>query len=146
MNERGILKTGAVVVAVAVALLLVPAAETGWVRPLCAAAFCLLVPGYGWARRMHLKDKGDTLALSAVFSICATVAVGTVMAVGRWWSPWTGFAALLPITLCGFIPLRRTERRAAMIPKRVFGGIWNSRPKHRNQTFGPGTKPAKNAD
>ncbi|PYI65818.1 hypothetical protein CVV68_16455 [Arthrobacter livingstonensis] len=107
MNERGILKTGAVVVAVA--LLLVLAAETDWVRPLCAAAFCLLVPGYGWARRMHLKDKGDTLALSAVFSICATVAVGTVMAVGRWWSPWTGFAALLLITLCGFIPLRRTE-------------------------------------
>jgi len=106
MNGRGALKAGALVVAVA--LILVLAAVTDWARPLCAAAFCLLVPGSGWARRMHLQDKGDTLALSAVFSICATVAVGTIMVLGRWWSPWTGFAALLLITLCGFIPVRRT--------------------------------------
>ena len=66
------------------------------------------MPGYGWARRMRLKDRGDTLALTAVFSICATIAVGTAMAVTGWWSPVAGFAVLVLIALCGFMPFRRT--------------------------------------
>lgn len=89
----------------AAAVLLVIASEFDWVRMVCAALFCLVVPGYGWARRMRLKDRGDTLALTAVFSICATVGVGTALAVSGWWSPPAGFAMLVLIALGGFVPL-----------------------------------------
>ena len=106
MSRQRIMLTGAAAVAAALLLLLV--VEVGWVRTLCAAAFCLLAPGCGWARRMHLKDRGDTLALTAVFSICATIAVGTAMAVTGWWSPVAGFAVLVLIAVCGFMPFRRT--------------------------------------
>ncbi len=105
MSRRRLLLTEAAVVAAALLVLLV--IEVAWVRTVCAAAFCLLAPGYGWARRMHLKDRGDTLALTAVFSICATIAVGTAMAVTGWWSPVAGFAVLVLIALCGFLPFRR---------------------------------------
>ncbi len=105
MTRQRIMWTGAAIATTG--LLMALSIEVYWVRILCAAAFCLVAPGYGWARRMNLKDRGDTLALAAVFSLCATVVVGTVMAVTGWWSPLAGFAVLLLVSVSGFVRFRR---------------------------------------
>ena len=90
----------ALVVAVLVAVNL-PAARMAF-----ALAACLLLPGLGWARKMRFGDLGDTLAVAIALSICATVAVGTTMAVSDSWSLGWGLAALGAITLAGFVPGR----------------------------------------
>ena len=43
------------------------------VRVGLAVVGCLVLPGLGWARKMRLGDRGDTLALTVVLSICTTV-------------------------------------------------------------------------
>lgn len=78
--------------------------DPGAVRMLAALVVCLLLPGAGWARRMRLRDGGDTLALSVVLSICATAAVATLMAVTRHWSPAAGLVILLGVGAAGFLP------------------------------------------
>lgn len=89
----------------AVALLFALSALISEVRLICIVGFCLLAPGYGWSRRMRLKDRGDTAAMTIVLSICAIVVVGTVMAVTRTWSPFAAMVVLVLIGLCGFAPL-----------------------------------------
>jgi hypothetical protein len=81
----------------------------GWsgVRLAAALALCVLLPGWGWARRLRPADRGDTLALAVVLSLCATVAVSTAMVLAARWS-WTGGAACLAgITGLGFVPAHR---------------------------------------
>lgn len=85
--------------AFAAVLLPVPA-----LRMAAALLFCLLLPGYGWARRMRPGDWGDRLALALVLSICATVAVSTTMAVSRHWSTAWGLVVLGVISVTGFLP------------------------------------------
>lgn len=96
--------TSAAAVAV-FALLFILAVAVTEIRLTFMTAFCLLVPGYGWARRMQLKDRGDTLALTVVLSLGASVLVGTALAVSGWWSPLAGLAILVLITIGGFMPL-----------------------------------------
>ena len=91
-----------------VALVTNPAA----VRVAFALAICLLLPGLGWARKMHFGDLGDTIALAVVLSICTTVAVGTAMAVSDSWSLGWGLAALGGVALTGFVPVRLLLDRA----------------------------------
>ena len=71
-----------------------------------AGVACLVLPGLGWARKMRLGDPGDTLALTLVLSVCATVGVGTAMALASAWSVGGGLAALGLVALSGFIPGR----------------------------------------
>jgi hypothetical protein len=87
------------------ALLCILAVAVAEVRLVLMAAFCLLVPGYGWAHRMQLKDRGDTLAMTVVLSLCASVLVGTALAVSGLWSPLAGLIILVLITLGGFAPI-----------------------------------------
>ena len=71
-----------------------------------ALIICLLLPGLGWARKLHLSDLGDTLALGIVLSICMTVAVGTTMVLSHSWSLGWGLASLAGLALAGFVPAR----------------------------------------
>jgi hypothetical protein len=111
-----------------VALVTSPAA----VRVAFALAICLLLPGLGWARKMHFGDLGDTIALAVVLSICTTVAVGTVMAVSNSWSLGWGLAALGGVALIGFVPVRLLiDRAGAAVRLRVArfgddGGAWTA--------------------
>ncbi|MGH3097672.1 MAG: hypothetical protein ACRDMV_16940 [Streptosporangiales bacterium] len=100
-----------------VLLLLVPGT-----RVICAAAFCLLAPGYGWARRLPLGDKGDRLAMALVLSICATVAVATAMVIADLWSTVGGLVALGVITAAGFVPVDSVRALAART-----GGVFHLR-------------------
>lgn len=108
MNHRRIQAIWSATI-LAVALISMPLLQIGAVRLLGAAAFCLIVPGSGWARRMRSNDGdgGDILAMSVIFSICATTLVGTAMAVYGRWSPLAGFGVLMLITVAGFLPFRR---------------------------------------
>jgi hypothetical protein len=95
-----------------------------------AVAGCLLLPGLGWARKMHYADVGDTLALASVLSICMTVAVGTTMVLSRSWSLEWGLAALGGLALVGFVPARLLlDRASAAVQLRIAGfsddgGAW----------------------
>jgi hypothetical protein len=91
---------------------------------------CLLVPGLGWARKMHLGDLGDTIALAVVLSICLTIAVATAMAMSGSWSLEWGLAALGGVALAGFVPVRLLfDRVGAAVRLRMAGladdgGTW----------------------
>src|SRR4051812_39768644 len=82
---------------------------------------CLLLPGLGWARRMHLGDLGDTLALAIVLSISMTVAVGTTMALSRSWSLGLGLASLAGLALAGFMPARLLLDASAVVRLWITG-------------------------
>jgi hypothetical protein len=81
----------------------------GWsgLRFAAALALCVLLPGLGWARRLRPADRGDTLALAVVLSLCATVAVSTAMVLADRWSWTVGAACLTGIAGLGFVPARR---------------------------------------
>jgi hypothetical protein len=95
-----------------------------------ALAICLLLPGLGWARKMHFSDLGDTLALAIVLSISMTVAVSTTMVLSRSWSLGWGLASLGGLALAGFVPARQLlDRGAAAVRLRIAGfgddgGAW----------------------
>lgn len=122
--------TSAAAVAVFALLFILALAVTEiWVAYM--AAFCLLVPGYGWAHRMQLKDRGDTLAMTVVLSLCASVLVGTAMAVSGLWSPLAGLAILVLITLGGFAPipgvaLFRNKYISRLVQRPANGSTWDS--------------------
>lgn len=77
------------------------------VRMIGAVLFCLLVPGFGWARRLPGNNRGDILALAVILSICATILLGTIMVVLHTWVPLNAFLILTAIGIAGFMPLRR---------------------------------------
>ena len=83
--------------------------QFGWsgLRLAAALALCVLLPGLGWARRLRPADRGDTLALAVVLSLCATVAVSTAMVLADRWSLTVGAACLTGIAGLGFVPARR---------------------------------------
>jgi hypothetical protein len=83
----------------------------GGVRMAVAVLGCLLLPGLGWARRLRLRDKGDTLALTVVLSLCSTAIVATSQVVAGWWSPVGGLLALGAIAVLGFVPGRSVVER-----------------------------------
>ena len=76
----------------AMALALALALDAPAVRMVAALAACLVLPGLGWARRLRLKDLGDTIALTVVLSLSLTAVVATGMAVTGTWSPVAGLA------------------------------------------------------
>ena len=83
--------------------------QFGWsgLRLAAALALCVLLPGLGWARRLRPADRGDTLALAVMLSLCATVAVSTAMVLADRWSLTVGAACLTGIAGLGFVPARR---------------------------------------
>lgn len=101
-------KTAWVVVgaAVVVVLVLLPIAVEP-VRLPHAVAFCLLVPGWGWARRTGPGDAVDRLALTVAISLSATIIVGTAMVATDRWSIPVGIAALTVVAVLGFVPYER---------------------------------------
>src|ERR687893_247655 len=103
-----------VLAAVGGTLLVVGLMATGLpaARMAFALAICLLLPGFGWARKMRLADLGDTVALAIVLSMCVTVVVGTAMVVSGF-SPEWGLAALAGVALAGFMPARLLLHRAS---------------------------------
>ncbi len=93
-------------------------------RMVLAVLICLLLPGWGWARRFRTRDRVDTLALAVVLSICFTVTVSTTMVMAARWSTLGGLAALVVIGVVGFVPtqqvLLRLQTAAAVRP--AFAG------------------------
>ena len=90
-----------------VAVVAIPAVFVEAVRLLLLVAFCLLVPGLGWARRVGGGGAVDTVALAGVISMSATILVSTAMVVLNVWSAPGGVAVLIAIALLGFSPLGR---------------------------------------
>lgn len=99
----------AVLVLAATTLFLVLLFTNGEIRLISAVLFCLLAPGYGWARRLPGNNRGDTLALAVILSICATILIATAMAVLHAWAPVTAFTILTAIGIAGFLPLRPSQ-------------------------------------
>lgn len=93
----------------AATLFLVLLVTVSEVRLISASAFCLLGPGYGWARRLPGHSPGDTLAMAVLLSICATILTATVMAVFGIWSALAGFGILVLFAITGWLPLRRSK-------------------------------------
>lgn len=85
------------------------------VRMAAALLLCLVLPGLGWARRLRLRDRGDTAAMTVVLSLSATAIVATGMAVLGRWSPTGGLALLAVVGVLGVVPIRSTLRRTAII-------------------------------
>ena len=104
---------------VVLALALALALDSPAVRMTAALAGCLVLPGLGWARRLRLRDLGDTIALTVVLSLSITAVVATGMAVTRTWSPVGGLAVLAGIAVLGFLPVRSLVARAESV---VLGG------------------------
>lgn len=76
------------------------------VRVTAAVLGCLVLPGLGWARRLRLRDLGDTLALTVVLSMSSTAVVATAMVLTARWSPLGGLIALSGIAVLGHVPVR----------------------------------------
>lgn len=76
-----------------------------------AVAFCLLVPGSGWAYRAKGVDAVDTLALAVLISMSATILVATAMVATDSWSVPAGVAALAAVAVLGFVPVPAPARR-----------------------------------
>lgn len=74
------------------------------VRMVAVLLVCLALPGWGWARRLRLRDLGDTLALTVVLSMSWTAVVATGMAVTGRWSVGGGLVVLLAIGALGLVP------------------------------------------
>jgi hypothetical protein len=105
----------AVVVAIGV-IFLVATGRIDVLRLGLLAAACLLLPGLGWARRSHVRDAGDRLALAIAISICALTVIGSAMAVAGRWSTLAGAVGLVAIAAAGFIPHRAlTAVRAGLV-------------------------------
>jgi hypothetical protein len=97
----------ALTVALAIGVIyLVATGRIGTLRLGVVTAACLLLPGLGWARRSHVRDAGDTLALAIGVSICAMAVIGTTMAVAGRWSTPVAVVALLAVAAAGFVPHR----------------------------------------
>ena len=109
VSVAGLVTVGAMVVALALAL------DAPAVRMIAALAGCLVLPGLGWARRLRLRDLGDTLALTVVLSLSITAVVATAMAVTGLWSPTAGLAILAAVAAFGFLPVRAVAVRATVV-------------------------------
>jgi hypothetical protein len=101
--------------ATVVTLALALALDSSAVRLTAALAGCLVLPGLGWARRLRLRDLGDTIALTVVLSLSITAVVATGMAVIGSWSPVAGLAILAAVTGLGFVPVREVIVRAGVV-------------------------------
>ena len=125
---------GVVVVGLAVVF------ELPALRMVLAVLVCLLLPGWGWARRFRTRDRGDTLALTVVLSICATVVVSTAMVVTARWSTLAGVLVLVAIGAAGLVPesaLARLRDAVSLQPAPAGGPLdqgWGAARRHR-----PGT-------
>ena len=80
------------------------------VRMIMALGCCVILPGLGWARRMRIRDLGDSIALTVVLSLCITVVVATAMVLSDHWSTAGGAVALLVVGAAGFVPVSRLEK------------------------------------
>lgn len=120
VRERGPLLAGvgagyglAIVGALALALAL--ALDAPAVRMIAALAVCLVLPGLGWARRLRLRDLGDTVAMTVVLSLSLTAVVATAMAVTGTWSAYGGLGVLIGIAVLGFVPVRAVAARTSEV-------------------------------
>ena len=71
VGVAGLVTVAAMVLALALAL------DAPAVRMTAALVGCLVLPGLGWARRLRLRDLGDTVALTVVLSLSITAVVAT---------------------------------------------------------------------
>ena len=100
----------------AMALALALALDAPAVRMIAALAGCLVLPGLGWARRLRLRDLGDTIALTVVLSLSITAVVAT----GHGRDPFVvagrpAWRSSLRSTALGFIPVRAVVARAGVV-------------------------------
>lgn len=78
-----------------------------WVRMPLVLGWVLLVPGWAWARRLRLHDRGDELAVGAAISIALLALLGAAMALTGVWVPLAALVALVVIAAAGlFLPAR----------------------------------------
>lgn len=103
LTKKRALVVAAVVAAGAIAAAI--ATQVGTVRLGIAASVCLLLPGLGWAWKLHIGDIGDRLALALVLSICAWAVVATIMVVLGVRPMW-GLVGLAAIGVVGLLPQR----------------------------------------
>jgi hypothetical protein len=99
MDRRSLRLLVIATTALTAALLLVD--DSTPARILVALAFALVMPGLGWAERLRLRDRGDTLLLAVTMSVCLLVLVGEGMALLRVWSVPGAFVVLAAIALLG---------------------------------------------
>lgn len=92
------------------------------VRLMCAVAFCLLAPGWGWARRTGPGDAVDRLALAVVISLSVTIIVGTTMVATDRWSIPVGIAVLTAVAVLGFVPYERAGSARRLPDEHGAGG------------------------
>lgn len=111
-DRSNYLLVGAVVVVVVMILVVVVEA----VRLLFLVAFCLLLPGLGWARRASRGDAIDTVALAVLISMSSTILVATAMAVLNAWSAPGGIAVLIAFAVLGFVPFGRSAASSKAHP------------------------------
>jgi hypothetical protein len=118
MTRRKRLAVTGVAVLIGVAVVAV-ALDVHAVRVSAAVLGCLVLPGLGWARRLQLRDLGDTIALTVVLSLTSTAIVATGMAVAGWWSPVAGLVCLAGVAALGFVPVRHVLEQARFV---LLGG------------------------
>ena len=110
IGVAGPVTVAAMVVALALAL------DAPAVRMVAALAGCLVLPGLGWARRLRLRDLGDTIALTVVLSLSITAVVATghgrdrSVVAGR-----PGWRSSPRSTALGFVPVRAVVVRAGVV-------------------------------
>lgn len=76
------------------------------VRAPVVLLWAFLVPGWAWARRTGLRDRGDVILVSVALSAIAIVLIAGTTALLGAWSPGWAFALLVIVTLAGFVPPR----------------------------------------
>jgi hypothetical protein len=69
--------------------------------------WAFVVPGWAWARRTRLRDRGDVLLVSVALSAILIVLIAGTMALLGAWSPGWAFALLVMLTLAGLVLPRR---------------------------------------
>ena len=74
------------------------------VRAPVVLLWAFVVPGWAWARRTGLRDRGDVMLLSVALSAILVVLIAGTMALLGAWSPGWAFALLVVVTVAGLVP------------------------------------------
>ncbi len=92
---------GAILAVTALAVALFALDLGGPVRVAVIVLFVLACPGVAWASALRTGDLADTLGIGIAISVALAAVIGQTMALAGWWSPGTGLALLVAITLGG---------------------------------------------
>lgn len=116
-SRHGALRRALLVVATTALLGGLSLAGVVWLRVPVAVAWLLLVPGWPWALRLRLADRGDTTIAAVAISMALAAAIGGAMAVLHVWSPVAAVLVLAALATTGAVlPARRRAGSTARPP------------------------------